>query len=560
MLLTVYISIMEFKKLKDDLLFVPLGGGEEIGMNLNLYHFNGKWIIVDLGIGFADEYYPGVEILVPNINFIQKIKKDLLGIVLTHAHEDHIGAIQYLWHEIGCPIYTTKFTANVLRAKLAETGIDNLVKIHEIKENTNFKVGPFSIEMIGLTHSVPEMSGLFIRTDNGNVFHTGDWKFDPDPVVGEVTKFDLLNKIAKEGVLAMVGDSTNIFREGRSGSEGALKESLTNLIAGRKKGMIVITTFASNIGRLKSIMMAAHSAKRRVTFVGRSLWRMYEAAIEAGYLEDVAPPIKPKEAKKFRREELLVVATGCQGEPRAATNKFAKDEHPDIKLNKTDLVIFSSKIIPGNEKRIFHLFNAFCRKGIDVLTEEDHFVHVSGHPSRDEVKEMYEIIKPTIAIPIHGEAVHTHEHCAFAKNLGVKHTIQVKNGSVIKISQEGPENIGEVETGHMAVDGNFIIDSDSDILRTRRKMRDNGLIIATIILSKKGDLITAPSILAPGVLDSHEDKEYFATIVEELKEYLEKNPKIKESERENKIRNIIRRIISVELGKEPKIITQIYIL
>lgn len=545
------------KEYKDDLLFVPLGGTEQIGINLYLYHYQGQWLIVDMGLGFANDYFPGIDILVPDIDFIKQNRQHFAGLVLTHAHEDHIGAIQYLWNEFKLPIYATKFTTAVVKAKLAETGIANEVKIKEIKLNSKFKVGKFDLEMIGLTHSIPEMQGLVIRTEYGNIFHTGDWKFDHDPVIGEQTNMNALKKLGEEGVLAMIGDSTNIFSEGTSGSEGDLVKSITDLIASFKNNLVVVTSFASNIARVHTIAKAAQLNGRKVALSGRSLWRMYEAAIECGYLDDLHPFIKTKEIKKHRRGEVLVIATGCQGEPMASTAKLAREEHPDYKLKQGDCVIFSSKIIPGNEEAIFGLFNRFCRMGVEVLTEKDHFVHVSGHPSRDEVAKMYEIIKPRIAIPMHGQPMHVHEHAKFAASHGVRYAVQVTNGSVVRISGEKPKIVAEIPTGIMAVDGNYLIPSDSEILKFRRRMREQGLVVATVVLDSKNKLVCDAQILAPGVLDSKEDRDYFDLLVNKINEYIDMHGKAPSDEMENKIRHIVKRTIQTEIGKEPKILVQI---
>jgi len=546
----------DLKKYKDEILFCPLGGTDEIGVNCYLYQYKGKWLIVDLGIGFADDHYPGVDLLVPDIAFLISVKANIAGMVITHAHEDHLGAISYLWQELRVPIYTTKFTASVLKAKLSEAGLADKVPVHEIKENAKFEIGPFDLEFIGITHSVPEMQGLVIRTEKGNIFHTGDWKFDPDPVIGQHTNMKRLKEIGDEGVLAMVCDSTNIFVEGHSGSEGELKNSLTDLIAGFKKHLVVVTTFASNIARVYSIAKAAEKAGRKVSLAGTSLWRMYHAAVECGYMKDAPDFIRPKEINRYKREELLVIATGCQGEANAAVNKLSRDDHQDFKLQKGDMVIFASKIIPGNEVKIFGLFNKFCKSKIEVLTEKDHFVHVSGHPAREEVAKMYELVRPKIAIPVHGEPMHIHEHCNFAKKHGAKHTVQVEDGMLVHIADE-PSVVGHVQTGKMAIDGNFILSPDSEILKMRRRMRDDGIVFVSIVLSKNGRLLKQPTIVAPGVLDSREDADYYDNITEEVREYIQAHNKLSDGDMENKIRTIVKRFMKAEIGKHPKIFVQV---
>lgn len=548
---------LNLRKYQDDLMFVPLGGTSEIGINLYLYHYKGKWLIVDMGLGFADDYFPGIDIIVPDITFLQEIRKNIVGLVITHAHEDHLGAVQYLWDEVQVPVYTTPFSAAVLKTKLTDVGIVNDVEVNEIKVNGKFKVGPFDLEFINLTHSVPEMQAVLIRTDKGNILHSGDWKFDDNPLIGQLSAKDKLKKIGDEGVLAFICDSTNIFVEGRSGSEGDLQESLAKLISSIKKGMVVVTTFASNIARVYSIMKAAKRAKRKVVMSGTSLWRMYHAAVACGYMTDVEEPLPTKAASRYKKDELVVIATGCQGERFASTNKLAREEHPDIKLSSSDTIIFASKIIPGNETKIFGLFNKFCKNGVEVMTEKDHFVHVSGHPARDEVEEMYKLVRPQFAIPMHGEPMHTHEHCHFVRSKNLGSPIQVDNGALVKISEEGSEVIGHVPTGHMAIDGNFILPSDSEILRMRRRMRDQGLVIITVVYNKKGAFLRQPQILAPGVLDSADDREYFEKLKLELSDYLSKANMRMENEVENKIKSISKRFFKQEIAKEPKIFVQL---
>ncbi|MFI4983626.1 MAG: ribonuclease J [Rickettsiales bacterium] len=547
---------VNLEKYKDKLLFLPIGGTEQIGLNLYMYHYNGKWIIVDFGLGFADEHYPGVEVLVPDISFIQKYRKDVLGLVLTHAHEDHIGALQYLWGEVQLPIYASKFTTAVVKSKLAESGLAQKCNINVVKPNTKFKLGEFEIEFIGLTHSIPEMNGLMIRTPSGNIFHTGDWKFDDEPVIGKTSNIDALKRIGDEGVLAMICDSTNIFSEGHSGSEGSLVDSFKKLFAGQKN-LIVVSSFASNIARIHTIAKAAQLIGRKVALSGTSLWRMYEAALDCGYLDDLDSFIKTRDISKYNKKDIVVIATGCQGEPRATMAKLSREEHPDFRLSKNDLVIFSSRIIPGNEKKIFRLFNKFCKRGIEVLTEKDHFVHVSGHPAREEVSHMYSYVRPTIAIPMHGEPMHIHEHTKFAKEHGAKFALHVENGYLVDLNAEKPTVLGQLATDVMAVDGNFVIPASSEIMSLRRRMRDNGAIFVTCIFDKAGRLLKDPTIIAPGSLDSLEDKDYFAMLREQIKESISMHKRNFTANLEDKIHSIIKNFYKAEINKQPKIFVQI---
>jgi ribonuclease J len=554
---------MEMTKHKNEFLFVPLGGAGEIGMNLNLYHYKGKWIMLDLGAGFADDHLPGVDIIVPDISFIVKHKKDLLGLVLTHAHEDHLGAVQYLWDELRCPIYTTPFTASFLKAKLSEVGLARQVPITEVPQKGRIELGPFSIEYVPLTHSAPEMQAAVIRTDVGNVLHTGDWKFDPDPLICDVGDQGLLKQYGDEGILAMVGDSTNVFNPGVSGSEGELRESLIKLI-GACKQMVAVTTFASNVARLETIIKAAEAADRRVVLAGRSLFRITSAAKESGYLSDVQEFIDEREMDRFPRDKLLVLCTGCQGEPLAAATKMSNNTH-SIRLKPNDTVIFSSKIIPGNEKKIFRQFNQFVKNNIEVFTEKDHFVHVSGHPSRDELKKMYELVRPQVAIPVHGELVHMHEHAKMALEWGAKQSIEVVNGDVVRLAPGKTEKIGVVNAGYLAVDGNYLLPLNSPVMRMRRKIQKDGIIVVTLILCTTSNALkTDPIITAPGALDRAEDYDLIMEMINEIRFVLEeqmrtvKKIKIKTAKTSNEsliaqVKSIVKRIIKRDVGKTPVI-------
>ena len=549
------------KTYKDKLLFIPLGGANEIGINVNLYHFQGKWIMVDCGSGFADEYLPGVDMIVADLKFIERHKKDLLGLVLTHAHEDHLGAIQYLWSNLECPIYTTKFTRNFLKMKLSEYTFANDIKINVVNAGNKFDLGSFSIEMVPLTHSAPEMQALMIRTAAGNIMHTGDWKFDPDPVVGKSSDLEVLKKCGDEGVLALVCDSTNVFNEGVSGSEGDVRKSLVDIIAGCPK-MVVVTTFASNLARLDTLIHAGQKAGRKIALTGRSLHRMLAAAQESGYLNDIAPLIDERAVGNYKREELLIIATGCQGEAMAATAKMANKTHSSVKLSPKDTVIFSSKIIPGNDKKIFRMFNIFVKMGVEVITERDHFVHVSGHPAIEELKKMYELVRPKICIPVHGEPVHIHEQAKLARANGIKKTVEVENGSVVLIDEINPKVIDFVENGYLAVDGDYLLPDSSPIFKMRRRMRDAGIVVASIVLNGKAELVTKPLIVMPGLLDPKEDEEFLNSITQEVVDALHNQRKQSKGrllidQIQDCARAAIRRILKHEINKSPLIIVNI---
>ena len=541
---------MNLKKHKDDLLFLPLGGSGEIGMNLNLYHLDGKWIMVDCGIGFADDYYPGAEIIVPNIKFIEKIKHDLLGIVVTHAHEDHVGAIPYLWEQLECPVYTTTFTANFLRLKLLETPFGKRVKIIEIKPGARFTLGPFEIDAINLTHSIPEMQAMAIHTKHGLVLHTGDWKFDKNPMVGPASNLKALMKKGEEGVLAMVCDSTNVFSKGESGSEMHVRENLIKLVA-QCKNRVALGTFASNLARVESILAAAKANHRDVVVCGRSFWRLIEAARESGYLQDAPKFFSESEANRIPRQRALYLCTGSQAEPRAALSRIAEGTHPHLKLLPGDTAIFSSKIIPGNDTAIYRMLNLLTLQGVEVITEKEAAIHVSGHPYRNELKEMYEYVKPQIAVPVHGEARHIHEHAKLAKSLGVPETFEIKNGDVLKLAPGRHEKVGMVEAGRLAIDAFTFLPGDSVIMRSRRKLRHSGAVFVSITMNNKGICAAPPRISAPGLLDPEVDGEFYSELSEEIEFAVDKKRDLRDAE--EAARKAVRRIIRDELDKNPMI-------
>ena len=540
-----------FKPYNDDLLFVPLGGSNEIGMNLNLYRYQGKWLMIDCGIGFADSYLPGIEVILPNIDAIVPHKQDLLGLVLTHAHEDHLGAVPYLWPELGCPVYATAFTAAVLRAKLVEEGLSGKIPIHEVKAGINYDLGPFALEMIPITHSIPEMHAVAVRTDKGTVMHTGDWKLDAAPMVGGTTDEKTLARYGDEGVLAMVCDSTNVFVEGESGSESDVRDSLRDIIKACDE-RVVVATFSSNIARLETVVYAAIAAGRSVALAGKSIWRMVRAAREAGYLQDVGEFLTDEQGMKLPREKICFIVTGCQGEPQAALSRIARNEHPVIRLAPRDTVIFSSRTIPGNETSIGYIHNRLVGLGVEVINDSVGFVHVSGHPARMELERMYQLVRPKIAIPVHGEARHIHEHAKLAKTLQVPQAIEPQNGVIVNMTAANPGIIGSVHSGYIAMDGNSMIDVNSSVIRTRRKIRDDGCLIVSAVLKKNGELAAPIRISAPGCLDDMEDKALFAIIRDDIAELLDKPKKGGKGKGiEEAIRNTLRRIIRDELGKKP---------
>ncbi len=500
-----------------DLVFLPLGGTGEIGMNLNLYGLGGKWLIVDCGVSFGDDSTPGVDIFMPDPAFIEQHRKDLLAIVLTHAHEDHLGALPYLWPRLRCPVYATPFAASLLRAKLREVGLDGQVKLHELPLGGTAKIGPFEIELVTLTHSIPEPNSLAIRTIHGTVVHTGDWKFDPEPLVGPPADTAKLSRLGDEGVLAMVGDSTNIFNKGATGSEASVRTSLAELF-GRYKKRIAVACFASNVARVESIAVAAAAHDRRVALVGRSLWRIEAVARENGYLADIAPFLTEHDAAYMPEDKVLYLCTGSQGEPRAALARIAANNHPHLTLNKGDVVIFSSRIIPGNERTIFRLHNQLVRLGVEVVTEKDHFVHVSGHPGREDVTRMYQLVRPTIAVPVHGEARHLQEHARLAGECGVTHPVIIGDGEMLRLAPGLPAVVDTVPIGRLAVDGNRLVPLDSVIMRSRHRMVHNGSAVVTLVLDRKGKLLGDPQVTAMGLLDAEHEAEEHDAVVEAVRD------------------------------------------
>jgi ribonuclease J len=513
---------LNLKKHREDLIFLPLGGANEIGMNLNLYHLDGKWLMVDCGVGFAYDI-PGVSMMTPDISFIKQHRDNLIGIILTHIHEDHMGAVQHLWRELEAPIYATNFGANFLRSKLEEYKLDKTVPIRIIDGSKPLNLYPFEIEFIGLTHSVPEMQALMIKTRKGNVLHTGDWKFDPNPVVGEVSEIEKIKNYGDKGeILAMICDSTNAINEGHSRSEGELHESLKSLIIGRNS-YVGVTTFASNIARIHTIASIAKEVGRKIVLAGYSLHRLYEVGKKSGYFFENFEFISDREIKFYNKKEILIISTGCQGEPMAATRKIASNSHPTIHFTKGDLMIFSSKIIPGNEKKIFELFDLLAKKQIDVMTEKDHFVHVSGHPSKDELREMYALARPKIAIPVHGEFIHTKTHCDIARECGVEKVIQIENGLAIKLDKDNiisSDKIGFVKVGYLGVDGKQLVDLKSDIIRERKKLQESGIVIVTLALNDSLKLLSRPKISAIGSFDLRRDFEAENMIRKEIEIFL----------------------------------------
>jgi ribonuclease J len=483
-----------------DLRFVPLGGVGEIGVNAYLYGQDGRWLMVDLGLGFPDDRLPGVDIVLPDLRFIEEQRAFLDGLVLTHAHEDHLGAVPHLWPRLGCPIWCTRFTAAVLRAKLSETDFARDVPIRIVEPNQPFEVAGIGCRFIHVTHSIPDANALVLETKFGRLLHTGDWKLDPAPLVGAKTDAGALEDLGKEGVLAILCDSTNVLSPGTSGSEAEVRDSLTQLIA-EQPNRVVLTSFSSNVARLETAMLAARAAGRELFVVGRSMRRMIDAAREVGYLQNVPPIRDEREAMLLPRHKVFYLCTGSQGEARSALTRIAAGQHQRVHLEPGDTVIFSAKIIPGNERTLYNLHNQLVRSGIEVITEGDHFVHVSGHPCRDELEQMYRWIKPKIAVPVHGEARHLHAHQRLAEQMGVAHAMLIENGDVLRLAPGRPEVIGEVHVGRMVAETDGLVGTGDELFKTRRRLMNHGTILVGLVLDEHGSVLAPPQLTPVGAIE-----------------------------------------------------------
>ena len=491
------------KSQQDELVFLPLGGSNEIGMNFNLYGFGPpharKWIVVDLGVTFGDQTTPGVEIILPDPSFIEEYAKDIIGIVLTHAHEDHIGAVAWLWPRMKAPLYATPFTAFLLREKLREADLLDEAKITEVPLGGTIQLGPFEVTLVTLTHSIPEPNGLSIKTPLGTIWHTGDWKIDSDPITGEATDEAAIRKLGDEGILAMVCDSTNVFVDGEAGSEAEVRKTLNALI-GSLKGKVAAACFASNVARMDTIIRAAEANGRRVCLVGRSMIRMSAAARSVGLLEGVQSFLSDGEASHFPGDKILYLCTGSQGEVRAALSRIAEGTHHHVKLGAGDACVFSSRVIPGNEVPIRNLQNKLADRGVRLYTERDHpGIHVSGHPCRDELKRMYQWARPQIAVPTHGERRHLLEHAALAKDLQVPDAIAPRNGDMVRLAPGKVAIIDEVPAGRLYVDAGVVTPENGDALRERRHAAFNGMLTVAIALDGMGRIVSGPQVRALGL-------------------------------------------------------------
>ncbi len=547
------------KNNKNELVFLPLGGCGEIGMNLNLFGFgpahDRKWVIVDIGVTFGGADTPGIEIIMPDIDFIIEHKENLLGIILTHAHEDHMGALGRLWPQLQCPVYATPFTMYLVKDRLSEFGLLDEVELREVPLKGKFDLGPFDFEFITMTHSIAEPNALAIRTELGTVLHTGDWKIDEAPQIGEPVDAAALTALGDEGVLAMICDSTNVFSPGYAGSEDGVRTELVKLIAEYDGRGVAVASFASNIARLESVMMAGKVNNRSVCLVGRSMQRMTAAAKSVGMLSEVGSLITEDEARSMPAGNVLYLCTGSQGEPRAALSRIAAGSHRTVKFHKGDVVIFSSKIIPGNEIGIFALQNALADDGVDIVTEKMRPIHVSGHPCREELKQMYQWVRPKIAVPVHGERRHLLEHAKLAKSLSPKFSIAPRNGEMILLSDKGPAVVDIVRSGRLHQDGNVIIPDTDEGLRLRKKMAYAGHVSVSIVVNNKGHLISGPEVRISGFPEGHDGsvlEEMIDSVADAAEDAFEEmSPRSRKDEDliEDRLRSKVKKFVKTYTGK-----------
>ncbi len=535
----------------DELVFAPLGGVGEIGMNLAIYGFGDErrrqWIAVDLGVAFADDALPGVDLILPDIRYLVQERGNLLGLVLTHAHEDHFGAVIDLWPRLKLPIYATPFTAALLQAKReSEPGAPE-IPVNIVPLGGRFTLGPFDIELVSMAHSIPESNGLIIRTPLGAVLHTGDWKIDPTPIIDPPTDEAKLRALGDEGCLALIGDSTNAVREGRSPSEADVAKSLAELIRSAP-ARVAVTTFASNVARLRAVAQAAAVCEREVVVVGRAMDRISQVARETGYLDGIQEFRSVDVYGHLPPDKVLALCTGSQGEPRAALSRIAQDDHPDVAFSRGDRVIFSSRAIPGNEKAVMRVINGLVSQGIEVITDRTHLVHVSGHPRVEELKDMIGWVRPQILLPVHGEPLHMAEHAALARRAGVGKVLQCRNGELVRLAPGGPGKIDEVPAGRLYKDGSLLVSAEERTVADRRRLGFAGVVSISLAISERGELVTDPEVTLTGIPEADaqgqkiEDIAYDAAV-----EAFESMPRARRRDPEA-VAEAVRRAIRARLG------------
>ena len=542
---------------ENNLVFVPLGGTGEIGMNCNLYGYGEgnrrDWIMVDLGVTFGRHTEPGIELITADTGFIEAEKGRLHALLLTHGHEDHIGAVARLWPRLKCPVYATAFTAELVRGKLAEAGLLEAVPLHIVDPQQSLELGPFQIDYIGLTHSIAEPSALAVRCGGARVLHTGDWKIDPDPVIGKVTEHERLKAFGDEGVDAIVCDSTNVLSEGRSGSEADVATALNKVVAG-STGRVVVTTFASNIARLSSIAKAAADNGRHICLAGRGMHRIYNAARATGYLADFPAPVEEEDAAYLPPDKLVILCTGSQGEYRAALGRMAQGHHPHLVLEAGDRVVFSSKMIPGNETEILALQNKLAAINVDIITPYKNDLHVSGHPNRDELVDMYGWVRPRAAVPVHGEHRHLIAHAALAAELGVPEPLYVHNGDMVQL-YPGPAQVLEtVPSGRLYLDGEIFTQSDALAVRERRKLSHNGVVFVSIPLDGANRLCGRVEIQMRGIPQYDGNTDLVNWALDAAERALPSSGKVTPARAEEEVGQFIRRELGQRWGKKPMVV------
>ena len=548
----------------DELVFAPLGGVGEIGMNLSLYGLgperSRKWVAIDLGVAFAGDDLPGIDLIMPDIRFLVEERRNLLALVLTHAHEDHFGAIIDLWPRLRVPIYATPFTAALLEAKrLSEPGAPD-IPVKVIPLDARIAVGPFDIELVSMSHSIPESNGLILRTARGSVLHTGDWKLDPTPLIGPPTDETKLRALGAEGCLALIGDSTNAVREGRSPSEADVAKSLAELIV-NARGRVAVTTFASNVNRIRAVADAARTCGREVVVVGRAMDRIVQVARETGYLDGVQDFRGTDTYGYLPPDKVVALCTGSQGEPRAALARIAKDEHPDVTLSRGDRVIFSSRTIPGNEKAVGAVINGLVTQGIEVITDRTHLVHVSGHPRRAEMEELFSWVRPKIAVPVHGEALHLAEHAALARRVGIADVITCRNGDLVRLAPGSPSVIDEVPEGRLYKDGRLLVDAEARTVADRRRLGFVGVVAVALAVDERGMLAADPEVELIGIPEADAAGEPLDGIARAAAlETVETLPKARRRDPEavaESVRRAVRAALAERWGKKPLCVVQV---
>jgi ribonuclease J len=544
--------------MKNEIVFLPLGGCGEIGMNLYLYGAGAPdertWLMVDLGIKFGDDRDPGIDVILPDLSFIESERRNLSGIVLTHAHEDHFGAVAHLWPQLEVPVYATPFTAALLRRKLVEADLLGEVPIIEIPLGGRFEVGAFDVELVSVTHSIPEPNAVVIRTNAGMVVHSGDWKIDTDPVIGPDMSVDKFRALGNEGCSAFICDSTNVLRDGLSPSESEVADGLAAVIAEAKQ-RVGVTTFASNVGRVASVARAAQQADRHLVVVGRALRNNIEVARETGYLKDMPEILDQDDFGVLPREKVVCLCTGSQGERRAALSRIAEGSHPDVSFEAGDQVVFSSRTIPGNEKAVSRIHNLLSEAGVDIVTADERLVHVTGHPRRGELKQMYEWLRPELVVPMHGEPRHLHEHAGFARDCGVPASLIVKNGDIARIVPGPARVVDQAPTGTLHIDGRIIVPSVEGPARQRRKLSFAGLVMVSVVLHSDGTVEGDPQVDLVGVPewvgDGQAMREVVLDIVEDVIERASKKERRDERFLEDVMFRAVRRAVDMHWGKKP---------